>query len=93
MLMSWPKSSLLASGIGYQPTAGRDLRVDLLRGCAMAAMIIDHLAGSSVLYFLTDGGNFFTSAEGFVFISGFIAAVVYGRVAMVHGRDRRASAS
>ena len=84
--MSWPKSSFLATGIGYQPTAGRDLRIDLLRGCAVVAMIIDHLAGSSFMYFLTDGGHFFTSAaEGFVFISGFIGAVVYRRLATVHG--------
>jgi hypothetical protein len=49
-------------------------------------MFIDHLAGHSLLQTITTGGFFFTSAaEGFVFIAGFIAAVVYRRQVSVHG--------
>ena len=62
------------------------LRIDLLRGWAVVIMFIDQLAGPSVLYMLTASGQFLTSAaEGFVFISGFVAAVVYGRIASRKG--------
>jgi len=70
----------------YCPTSKRDLRIDFLRGWAVVIMFIDHLAGPSVLYMLTASGQFLTSAaEGFVFISGFVAAVVYGRIASRKG--------
>ncbi len=60
----------------------RDLRLDLLRGFAVFAMIVDHLGGeSSWLYRLTGGDRFFTSAaEGFVFISGLVFGIVYAGV-------------
>ena len=49
----------------------RDLRLDLLRGYAVFAMVIDHVAGASPLYLLSGGNRFSTSAaEGFVFLSG-----------------------
>jgi hypothetical protein len=60
----------------------RDLRLDLLRGFAVFAMIVDHIGGeSSWLYRLTGGDRFFTSAaEGFVFISGLVFGIVYAGV-------------
>src|SRR5579859_2269688 len=55
----------------YAPEAGRDLRIDLLRGLAVLAMVIDHIAGPSKLYLITGGNHFYTSAaEGFIFLSG-----------------------
>jgi hypothetical protein len=75
--------------LSYPASTGRDLRIDLLRGAAVILMIIDHLAGPSVLRLVTYGGGFFTSAaEAFVFISGFVAATVYGRLAITHGLRR-----
>lgn len=61
---------------------GRDLRLDLLRGFAVFAMIADHIGGdSSWLYHLTGGDRFFTTAaEGFVFISGLVFGIVYAGV-------------
>jgi hypothetical protein len=62
--------------------SGRDLRLDLLRGFAVFAMIADHIGGdSSWLYRLTGGDRFFvTAAEGFVFISGLVFGIVYAGV-------------
>jgi hypothetical protein len=59
----------------------RDLRLDLLRGLAVVAMITDHVGGDqSWLYHLTGGNRFWTSAaEGFVFISGLVYAGVLAR--------------
>src|SRR5918912_292600 len=51
----------------------RDLRVDLLRGFCIFAMVVDHFGGDSWLYAVTGGNRFYVSAaEGFIFISGFV---------------------
>jgi enterochelin esterase-like enzyme len=64
-----------------QADSGRDLRLDFLRGFAVLAMVVDHLGGHSWLYVLTGGNKFFTSAaEAFIFISGLLVGVVYGRI-------------
>ncbi len=57
----------------------RDLRIDLLRGFAVIAMVADHLGGDpSWLYNITGGNRFlFSAAEGFVFISGLVMGIVY----------------
>ncbi len=57
----------------------RDLRLDLLRGFAAFAMIVDHVGGErSWLYPLTGGNRFFVSAaEAFVLISGIVLGIVY----------------
>src|SRR5438067_6663321 len=60
----------------------RDLRLDLLRGFAALAMIIDHVGGKeSWLYSISGGDRFFVSAaEGFVFISGLVMGIVYAGI-------------
>ena len=56
----------------------RDLRVDLLRGFCIFAMVVDHFGGDSWLYSITGGNRFYVSAaEGFIFISGFIMGQAY----------------
>ena len=71
---------------GYHPEGGRDLRLDFLRGFAVVAMIVDHIGGPSWLYALTGGNRFYTSAaEGFIFLSGLLVGVVYGRLARRDG--------
>jgi enterochelin esterase-like enzyme len=65
----------------YMASNGRDLRIDLLRGYFVVAMIIDHVRGQSPLYLLTGGNQFFTSAaEGFILTSGLVAGLVYKRL-------------
>jgi hypothetical protein len=56
----------------------RDLRVDLLRGACVFAMLANHLGGESWLYLLTGGNqSYFSAAEGFIFISGLVVGQVY----------------
>ena len=60
------------------PTAGRDLRLDSLRGLFVVFMTINHLP--TELRVATDQSfGIFTAAEGFVFLSGLIAGIVYTR--------------
>ncbi len=76
----------LALRPSYIAPDGRDLRLDLLRGFLVTAMIVNHLPGESPLYFLTGGNRFFTSAaEGFVLLSGLMAGLVYRRAIQRHG--------
>ena len=75
-----PGSSATRWG-AYRPTGSRDLRLDFLRGFAVLAMVVDHIGGPSWLYAITGGNKFYTSAaEGFIFISGLLIGVVYGRL-------------
>jgi enterochelin esterase-like enzyme len=65
----------------YIAPQGRDLRIDLLRGYFVVAMIVDHVRGQSPLYLLTGGNLFYTSAaEGFILTSGLVAGLVYRRL-------------
>ncbi|HXA14774.1 MAG TPA: OpgC domain-containing protein [Opitutaceae bacterium] len=56
----------------------RDIRLDSLRGLLLVCMTVNHLP--SDLRFLTDQCfGVFSSAEGFVFLSGLLAGFVYTR--------------
>src|SRR5215470_4503850 len=82
----WRRMLSALGGWAYVAEDGRDLRIDLLRGMAVLAMIIDHIAGPSRLYLLTGGNRFYTSAaEAFIFLSGLTVGLVYRRVAEQHG--------
>src|SRR5215467_8554977 len=68
--------------LSYYSTADfanrRDLRVDLLPGFCIFAMVVDHFGGDSWLYAITGGNRFYVSAaEGFIFVSGFIMGQAY----------------
>ncbi|MBI4785433.1 MAG: OpgC domain-containing protein [Chloroflexi bacterium] len=70
----------------YPALGKRDLRLDLLRGFAVFVMVVNHFGGSSWLYLITGGNNFFTSgAEAFIFISGLVVGMVYGGIALKQG--------
>ncbi|MFN8516857.1 MAG: OpgC domain-containing protein [Thermomicrobiales bacterium] len=58
----------------------RDLRLDLLRGFAVFAMVIDHIGGENSPFYLLTGGNrfFFSAAEAFVFLSGLLMGMING---------------
>ena len=65
----------------YLTEHGRDLRLDLLRGYFVVAMIVDHVRGPSPLYNLTGGNRFYTSAvEGFILTSGLVTGLVYRKL-------------
>jgi hypothetical protein len=57
----------------------RDLRLDFFRGVALIFIFIDHIPENILSYFTLETFGFFDAAEVFIFISGFTAALVYGR--------------
>jgi hypothetical protein len=75
LFMAWVRAwSYASAGAGTR----RDLRIDLLRGFCVFAMIADHLGGESWLYAITGGNHsFISAAEGFVFISGLVMGQAY----------------
>jgi hypothetical protein len=57
----------------------RDLRIDFLRGLALLMIFIDHAPWNVLTLFTIHTWSFGDAAELFFFMSGYIAAVVYGR--------------
>lgn len=62
----------------------RDIGLDSLRGLLLVWMTLNHLGGPLHAYSFQTLG-FFSSAEGFVFISGVVAGLVYGRIGLKQG--------
>jgi len=65
--------------------AERDLRVDLFRGLALWLIFLDHIPGNIVSWITIRNYGFSDAAEIFIFISGYTAALVYGRTMRDHG--------
>jgi hypothetical protein len=63
----------------------RDLRLDFFRGLALICIFIDHIPENYLNYFTLSAVGFFDAAEVFIFISGFTAALVYGRALLARG--------
>jgi hypothetical protein len=59
--------------------SGRDLRLDLFRGLALLFIFIDHIPDNVLSYVTLHSVAFSDAAEVFVFISGYAAAMVYGK--------------
>lgn len=60
--------------------ADRDLRLDFFRGVGLLFIFLDHIPDNVVSYFTLTNVAFCDAAEVFVFISGFTATLVFGRV-------------
>jgi hypothetical protein len=83
--LAWRIRPLLRS-FGYRSEEKRDLRLDLLRGFCVFAMVVDHIGGASWLYALTGGNTWLISAaEGFVFLSGLTMGMVYAKKIVRNG--------
>jgi hypothetical protein len=67
------------------PASSRDLRLDFFRGLALIFIFIDHIPENILGYFTIQAVQFFDAAEVFIFISGFTAALVYGRTLASQG--------
>src|SRR6266404_7992899 len=63
----------------------RDLRLDFFRGLALIFIFIDHIPENILSYFTLQAVQFFDAAEVFIFISGYTAALVYGRALGTQG--------
>ena len=67
------------------PASPRDLRLDFFRGLALILIFIDHIPENIFGYFTLQGIAPYDAAEVFIFISGFTAALVYGRALHASG--------
>ncbi len=56
----------------------RDISLDILRGLMLVIMAADHF-GEPVFQHLYEFAGYVSAAEGFVFLSGMLVALVYGR--------------
>jgi len=59
---------------------GRDLRLDLFRGLALWFIFLDQIPNNIVSLITVRNYGFSDAREIFIFISGYTAAFVYGRV-------------
>ncbi len=57
----------------------RDLRLDFYRGLALLFIFLDHIPNNLVSWITVRNYGFSDAAEIFIFISGYTAAMVYGR--------------
>jgi hypothetical protein len=73
------------------PPAGRDLRLDLFRGLANWAIFLDHIPHEVMNSITTRNYGFSDAADLFVFISGYTAASVFGRIMIERGYGEAAS--
>jgi hypothetical protein len=67
------------------PANERELRIDLFRGLALWLIFIDHLSPDVLSWFTIRTYGFSDAAEIFIFISGYTAALVYGRAMFEFG--------
>ena len=63
----------------------RELRLDLFRGLALWLIYIDHVSPDLLTWLTIRNYGFSDAAEIFIFISGFTAALVYGRATLEAG--------
>jgi hypothetical protein len=73
------------------PLGVRDVRLDLFRGLANWAIFLDHIPHEVLSWVTTRNYGFSDAADLFVFISGYTAAYVFGRIMIERGYVAAAS--
>ena len=63
-----------------RPASQRDLRLDFFRGLALLFIFVDHIPNNVLSNVTLHSVAFCDAAEVFVFISGYAAALAYGRL-------------
>jgi hypothetical protein len=76
---SRPNMILGLNRLPVAAAAERDLRIDLFRGLALWEIFLDHIPGNVASWITIRNYGFSDAAEIFIFISGYTAALVYGR--------------
>src|SRR2546430_8886968 len=71
-------------GYPYQ-RSGRDLRLYLFRGLSLIFIFVDHVPDNVLSYLTLQSFSFCEAAEVFIFISGYAAAIVYGKAIQRRG--------
>jgi len=82
---SLPASPYGDANAGRNRRAGRDPRLDLFRGLSLIFIFIDHIPNNVLSYVTLHSVAFSDAAEVFVFISGYTAAMFYGRALQRQG--------
>jgi hypothetical protein len=81
--MNAQRSGTTATSTATAPSAlakpARDFRLDFFRGCALVFIFMDHIPDNVMSYLTLRSFAFADAAEVFIFISGYTAALVYGR--------------
>ena len=77
-----PRSA--APAITLPAIGERELRLDLFRGLALWLIFVDHLPPSLLTWFTIRNYGFSDATEIFIFISGYTAAFVYGKIGRAH---------
>ena len=88
LLLRWPRRDARSSVKLARPAVTsqqRDLRLDFFRGLALIFIFIDHIPENVLSYFTPQAFQFYDAAEIFIFISGYTAALVYGRTLALQG--------
>src|SRR3978361_1881494 len=67
------------------PVATRDVRLELYRGLANWPIFLDHIPHEILSSFTTRNYGFSDAADLFVFISGYTAAMVFGKLMIERG--------
>lgn len=67
------------------PFTGRDVRLDLFPGLANWAIFLDHIPHEALSWLTIKHYGFSDAADLFVFISGYTAALVFGRLMIERG--------
>src|SRR3954463_12323199 len=63
----------------------RDKRLDLVRGLAIWFIFLDHIPNNAVNWITLRNYGFSGAADLFVFVSGYVAAVVYAKMMLERG--------
>jgi hypothetical protein len=80
-----PAPATIPAAAVSRPAGERELRIDLFRGLALWLIFIDHVSPDVLTWFTIRNYGFSDAAEIFIFISGYTAAFVYGRVMIESG--------
>jgi hypothetical protein len=64
---------------------GRDARIDLFRGIANWFIFLDHIPDNVVSWITVRNYGFSGAADLFIFISGYVASIVYARMTLERG--------
>ncbi len=78
------QTASVATAQSVTPTV-RDLRLDFFRGLSLWFIFLDHVPSNLVAWFTVRNFGFSDASEIFVFISGYTATFVYGRVMRERG--------
>ncbi|WP_162530387.1 OpgC family protein [Rhodovastum atsumiense] len=73
------------AGASRRGSGERDYRLDFFRGLALVFIFMDHIPDNIPSYFTLRSFALSDAAEVFIFISGYTAALVYGRALMREG--------